>query len=725
MSRISQLGAALAKIAQMNGTPLDVVRLKAAMDAITTSDTQLTLADVQKAATFMGWPLATAMSAPDRARLPLLVELPELGWGVLTDLPGGEGMLVEVNGQRHEVEAGVRPLQVIRVALPKRSGANPNSFKVQLGLVFRRYRSTIGEAIAASFLINLLTAIVSFFSLQVYDKVIPSRSIDTLTVMMIGVLFVIVVEWTLKWARSRVMDRAVVGMDGRLSRDIFERLLKVRLDQMPGSVGSLASQLRGYEQVRNFYTASTLFSLVDLPAALIFIAIIAAVATPWLALVPLTIAVISLVVGLLFRRRVQLLATIGVKESNMKTGLLVEAVEGAETIKAAQGGWQFLSKWVDLSGAAIGNDLRMRHTNDGLAHYLAAAQQISYVSLVGLGAWFVVQGDMTMGALIASSILGGRVLSAVMQMPNLMVQHAHAKAASDGLEAIYALKGDNHGIERPLQPSLVRGNYSLQGVAYAYPDSPPAIQVGDFQVRPGERIGVIGPIGSGKSTLLKMMAGLYHPSQGRVLVDGMDIAQIGRESLARQVGYLQQDHRLFQGTLRENLLVGIPEPGDDMLQQVLAMTGLSQLVAAHPRGLELPIYEGGRGLSGGQKQLLAFTRMVLARPNVLLMDEPTASMDEGLERRCLQILSSEAFAKKTLLLVTHKPSVLVLVDRLVAVAGGRIVLDGPKDEVLAKLQQPQQKPGLAKQAGTAVVLASPNGNPTGNPGNPGSTGAQK
>lgn len=703
MKHENALGWALSRIARMRGVPLDELRLQHALGELEgQDDADVSLADMQRVTKLLGWPPPATLDAPDRAHLPLLVQTDCEGWGVLVDAAPGGGWTFEQEGALLELGPDAALLQIIRLGTPSAAQtSDQGSFALRLHHAFRAYRGTIVEAIVASFFINLLTVVMSFFSLQVYNQVIPSHSNDTLLVLMLGALLLIVWDLLMKLARSKIMARAIVGMDGSLSREIFQRLLRIRLDQMPGSVGSLAGQLRGYEQVRNFYTASTLFSVVDLPAALIFLFIIGIMATPWVAGVPLLVALVSLAVGMMFRHRVQRLATAGVRESNMKTGLLVETIEGAETIKASQGQWQFLSKWVEISSKAIQNDLKMRNTTDGFNYYLGSAQQLSYVLLVSIGAWFVVKGEMTMGALIASSILGGRVLAAVMQMPNLLVQHAHAKAAIDGIESLYTLKTDNDGVSRPLLPTRLAGNYSLQEVIFAYPDSPPALQIANLRIQAGERVGILGPIGSGKSTLLKVMTALYHPTEGRVFLDDLDVSHIAREAMSRQVGYLQQDHRLFQGTLRENLLVGMTDPGDDVLQQALQKTGLAQLVANHPRGLELPIFEGGKGLSGGQKQLVAFTRLVLSRPRIVLLDEPTASMDDALEQRCLRLLEGEDFADRTLVVVTHKPALLTLVSRLVVVAGGRVVMDGPKNEVLAHLQQPKK---LSQQSSTPTPI---------------------
>jgi ATP-binding cassette subfamily C protein LapB len=516
----------------------------------------------------------------------------------------------------------------------------------------------------------------------------------------------------MKYARSHLMDHVIVGLDNRLSREIFQRLLQLRVDQLPASVGSLASQMRGYEQVRSFYTASTLFTLVDLPLAIFFLAIIFFIGSPLVAAVPAAFALIALLIGWQARKRVNQLAAEGARMSNMKTGLLVEAVEGVETIKAGSGGWKFLSRWISVNTHTIQNDLKMRGTTEGIGYMSATVQQLSYAGLVIAGAYTVMQGTMTMGALIACSILSGRILAPVMALPGLMVQHAHAKAAMDGLEKLYTLKTDHEGIDRPLVPTQIRGHYSLEDVQFSYGSgnpmtpNPAAFAAQQLEIQPGERVGILGPIGSGKSTLLRLLSGLYHTQQGRLLIDGLDITHVSREVLSRQVGYLQQDHRLFQGTLRENLLIGLPDPGDDALQQAMERTGMSRLVASHPKGLERPIMEGGKGLSGGQRQLVAFTRLALARPAVLLLDEPTASMDDEQERRCLAVLAQEATAGKTLVIVTHKPSLLPLVNRLIVVVGSRIVLDGPRDAILEKINAANRNLSTPQAAANVQKVAA-------------------
>ena len=687
---------AVQQIAQLQGAPVDPLRLNASLAGVSTS--LPAMQQLQQVCSHMGLQAPLLIETPDRAHLPLICHAPDIGWAVVVDRdPLGQWVLVHAEGQ----DTVARDALKGRVALlrlghqddagklePSAGQAHPvKRFEDQLKQTLRQYRPALIEAALASAFLGLIAMATSMFSMQVYDRVIPTRSEYTLVILSLGVLLSILIELVMKYARSHLMDYVVVGVDSRLSREIFEQLLRLRVDQVPASVGSLAGQLRGYEQVRSFYTASTLFTLIDLPLGLLCMAVIVMVASPWVAGVPLVLGALALYLGFNIRGKVARQAVDGAAFSNMKTGRLVEAVEGLETIKAGSGGWKFLSRWIQVNSLTAQSDLRMRGSAEGVAYMSAALQQISYAALVVVGSVLVMQGQMTMGSLIACSILSGRIMAPVLSMPGLLVQRAHAAAAIQGLEKIYQLKTDNHGLQRPLVPLHVNGHYELIDVKFAYGDNPPALVVPRLEIHPGERVAILGPIGAGKSTLLRLISGLYHPSEGRVLLDGLELGHISRQVLSQKLGYLQQDHRLFQGSMRENLLIGLPDPGDDAIIAALKQTGMDRIVAAHPKGLERPIMEGGKGLSGGQKQLLAFTRLILCNPGILLLDEPTATMDDEQERRCLSVLGEQAKAGKTLVIVTHKTSILPLVTRLIVVSGSAIVLDGPRDAVLQQLNQ--------------------------------------
>jgi len=631
------------------------------------------------------------LEQPDAAFLPLLAYRTDLGWGVIdSQTPQKSWNFRQANQQVHTRAEELTLVMRIRLKedhIKQRKASFSDLLKSDLG----NYKGILAEAVIATFLINMLALAVSLFSMQVYDRVIPTRSEYTLIILASGVFLVIMFEAFMKFSRSRIMDKVVVGLDQYLSREVFQRLLKVRIDQMPGSVGSMAAQLRGYEQVRSFFTASTLFGLVDLPMTIIFVSLVAFIGSPLVAVVPVIAAVIAITMGLVARKRIDAIASEGATASYYKTGLLVEAVEGVETIKAGAGSWKFLSRWLDVMDVTIKNDLDMKHANDNLTYFTQMLQQASYVGIVIVGSFVVMQGDMTMGGLIACSILGGRVLAPVMAIPNLLVQYAHAKAAKMNIESLFALEQDNQGVAYPLSPTHIKGAYQCDGLSFNYQGNDrPAITVPQLSIKPGERIAILGPIGSGKSTLLKVLAGLYAPTEGRVLLDGLDIHQVSRETLSERLGYLQQDHRLFQGTLRENLLIGMAAPNDDVLQDTLNRTGLINLVSSHSSGLDLPISEGGKGLSGGQKQLVAFTRLLLTKPDVFLLDEPTASMDNRQEQRCLQVLRQELTKGQTFIVSTHKTALLDLVDRLIIMDNQRIIIDGPKQAVLDELRKNDQ-----------------------------------
>jgi len=691
-----QLEWAMLRMAQMQGAVADVLALRASVASLDQADAPML--QLQKVASQMGLQAPLYMDQPDRAHLPLLGHTAQLGWVVLVDCdPSGQWILVNADGQ-HSFAPTALQGQVALIKfnaqadahkLSQAMGEKPamKTFAQQLQQTLRQHRLPMIEAGLASAFIGMIALATSLFSMQVYDRVIPSRSEYTLVVLSTGVLLSILIEYAMKLARSHLMDYVVTGVDHRLSREVFQQLLSLRVDQVPSSVGSLAGQLRGYEQVRSFYTANTLFTLIDLPMSLLFLVIIALIASPLVALVPLVFGGVALFLGLRIRTQVKDLARESAALSNMRTGLLVEAVEGIETIKAGSGGWKFLSRWINYNKMTIQGDLRMRGATENVGYLSVVLQQMSYAGLVVVGSLLVMQGHMTMGALIACSILSGRILAPIMALPGLLVQHSHASAALEGLERLYTLESDNHGIQHPLVPTHIKGHYLLTDVQFAYGQNPPVIAVPRLEIKPGERIAIVGPIGAGKSTLLRMLSGMYSPQKGNISIDGLELGHISRQLLSQKIGFLQQDHRLFQGSLRENLLIGLPDPGDEVIFAAMNRTGMDRIVGSHPKGLERPIMEGGKGLSNGQKQLVAFTRLILCKPDILLLDEPTATMDDTQERQCMAVLAEEARAGKTLVIVTHKPSTLALVNRIIVVAGSSIVLDGPRDTVLQQLQQ--------------------------------------
>lgn len=697
----SALAWALTEYAQRSGASFDTMRLHVALSKV---KDQMSARDALSAVTgALGIRSALIAKEPDVVNLPLLTWHNARGWGVVIDRnPNGQWHVITPDAE-HWV-AGVELVDHTATLALQHGNGDPvvsRSFTQELRESIREHRGILGEGVFASLMLGVLTVVTSLYSMQVYDRVIPTRNGYTLAVLCGGVLIMVVIDLAVRISRARIMDTMIIGVDAKLSRQVFQRLLAVRLDHFPKSVGSLAAELRGYETVRGFYTASTLFTLADLPVSLLLLVLIAVIASPVIALVPLTAAVIGLALGFYYRKRLNVLASKSAADNYMKTGVLVETVEGIETIKSGGGNWKFLSRWMDLTGRSIHNDLQSRQASENLGYFTNTLQQVSYIGIITLGAVLAINGDITQGALIACSILGGRVMAPIAAIPGLLVQKSYADAARKGIDALYTRETDNHGVARPLTPAALFGHYRLENVGFRYSEKDPPIEIQRIDIQPGDRVAVLGRIGSGKSTLLRLLSGLYKPQAGKVLLDGLDMSQISADLLARNVGYLQQDHRLFMGTLRENLLIGLPDPPDALLRDALVKTGLIQLVANHPMGIHLPISEGGKGLSGGQRQLVAFTRILLMNPSILLLDEPTASMDDAQERQCLSVLEAHLAQadgkKRTLVVVTHRPAILPYVDKLIVMNEGKIALVGPRDAVLASLRENEQKRAAAAQ----------------------------
>ena len=647
-------------------------------------------------------PAPTWLKAPDPANTPVLLYSADGDWGLLRGVNAQQQWVTEwwdIEGQSW-VEAAKASLGGYRFAALSMSrpfqAANSRVYRMIRAEVLSHKRLLI-EGALSGVIINTVALATSFYTMQVYDRVVPIGGMQTLLVLTLGVCFAILYELFTKHVRTGIYNRLIDKVDQRLARAVYVRFLNVRLDQMPASVGGLASQMRGYETVRNVLTTITSRLLIDAPFALLFVLVIAAIAGP-LAFIPLGFFVLCLTIGWYFKARIDELAGRATAAVNYKTGLLVESVEGAESIKSGQGGWRMLSRWMSTTDESRSYETQMRNVSEHSQHLSASFQQFSYIALVASGALLVSRGELSMGGLIACSILSGRILSPLAGIPALLVQWGHAKAALKGLDAIWALEDDHAGQDQPIILEKINGNYRFEGVAIAYGEHP-ALRIADLVIRPGEKIGVLGPVGAGKTTLLRLLSGMYKPQSGRIHLDSVDLAHISKPVLAEHIGFVQQEARLFAGTLRENLTLGLLDPGDEAILNAARQTGLLEsVIAPHPKGLQREIYEGGTGLSGGQRQLVNLTRAFLRSPTIWLLDEPTASMDRNLETQVMRALKRAIQPEHTLILVTHKSEMLSMVNRLIVIANNQVVVDGARDEVLKTLQQtkPKTKP-LARE----------------------------
>lgn len=691
---------ALLRLASLQREAVDRLALQEAVAASAPQDTpQHRLAQVAR---HLQLPIARWRSGPDAADLPALVAAPDGSWGILRARNADGQWVAEWldpvarawQERQHDAFAG-HSIATLRLAQPYRVTNSP-----VLSLVLdelKTHKAKLIEGAAGGLLLAFFGLLISFYSMQVYDRVIPTGAMQTLLVLTLGIVLAIALEYAAKRLRSQVYHHIADQVDQRLARTVYLRFLSIRLDQMPASVGSLASQLRGYETVRGFLISFSSQLLVDAPFALIFLLAIAAIAGP-VAFIPLAFLVVAVLLGFWHAGRIRQLAQRSQQAANRKTGLLVESVEGAEIIKSGQGGWRMLGRWLASSDEAREIDLETRHLNEAGQYRAMALQQVAYVLLIAFGALLASRGEITMGAVIACSILSGRVLNPATQLSTQLSSWAHVKAALQGLDALWRLEGDHQGQQQPVHVENLRGSYRFEQVTMTLRGQA-ALRIPELRIRAGEKIGVLGPIGAGKTTLLRLLSGMYKPGEGRIWLDDIDLDHLSKPKLAEHIGYLPQDGRLLGGTLRDNLILGLLDPGDEAILQAARVTGLyDAVIAGHPQGLQLEISEGGGGLSGGQRQLVNLTRVFMRQPRIWLLDEPTAQLDRKLEQQVLRAFKSALRPEDTLVLVTHKPELLALVDRLIVVSRQQVVLDGSTSQVLARLKAGMPADGTNAQA---------------------------
>ena len=630
---------------------------------------------------------------------------------VLRSVLGPGRLIVEDHlGVRAELSAdAVRTGTVIELR-PQRAAdaslhadASGGALALFRAAIYRR-RRIFAEAVLGTALVSVLGLVSSLYTMQVYDRVIPSGTYSTLWVLTVGVAIAIVLELVMKQVRATMVDRACKAIDQQLSGYFFGKALAIRMDTRPSTVGTFAAQIRQFETVRNFLTSSTLFVAADLPFALLFIAFIGFIAGP-IALIPLAFLPLAALAAFMFKRSLARLTEAHVNESNQKNGLLIESIDGVESVKAASGEWKMLDRWLHLTATVAEDELQIRRRTVLSSNLTQALQQAAYVGLVAAGVVQIGRGEMTMGGLIACTIISGRALSPFAQVSSFIVQWQMTRAALKGLDQIVQLPVDGPQGEQPLIPDACQGELGLDAVRYAYPDGRLGLDVPKLQIRPGERVAVLGSVGSGKSTLIKALSGLFRPGEWRVLLDNNDMAQLAPGFLREHIGYLPQDVRLFKGTLRENLTLGLPSPSDSQVLSAARLTGLDVSIGAHPRGFGLEIAEGGRGLSGGQRQLVGLTRLLIAEPRVLLLDEPTASMDGDMEERVMAAIFGAVDPQGVVVVVTHKVRLLQHVTRVIVMDRGRVVMDGPRDAVLQAMKN-RGRPAPAAVPSSASPVVS-------------------
>lgn len=566
--------------------------------------------------------------------------------------------------------------------------SNQSALDIFVDSLKRRSRQFIESAVASA-LINVLALATSLFAMQVYDRVVPNSAFDTLTVLFVGVCISIALEALMKIVRVRLLDATGKKIELELSQKFFNKALSIRMDGRPNTVGTFASQIREFEAVKNFLTSSTLFVIADAPFALLFLAVIFSIggALGWVAMLALPI---TMLIGYVIQRPLAKLSQQHMQESSFRSGMLIESIDGAEAIKATGGEGWFSRRWFNLS-QVIGETSLKSRSYANLASTLAAlVQQVCYASTVLVGVYLISAGTLTVGALIACTILVNRVLQPVSQLAGMAVSWNGAKSALEALNDLMNRPSAGPDIDvKPVQLESFSPSLRIENLKISYGDDKLlALAIEKLEIQPGEKVAIVGASGMGKSTLLKALSGLFKPTEGRVFYSGIDMQLLEPVALRKQIAYLPQDVRLFNGTLRENLLLGLNQATDDQLMEVCNMTGVSKIIARHPRGIGMPIYEGGRGLSGGQKQMVGLSRVLLQSSGTLLLDEPTASLDQQSEVNLIRAMKKYIRPEQTLIVATHKLPILELVNRVIVIDQNKVVVDGPIDSVLKK-QAPQ------------------------------------
>ncbi|PLK47645.1 type I secretion system permease/ATPase [Uliginosibacterium sp. TH139] len=546
---------------------------------------------------------------------------------------------------------------------------------------WRLYR----DVLAAALLVNMFALAIPMYSMNVYDRVVPNHAIETLWVLSIGALLILFFDFALRSIRAFIIDTASKRVDVTLSARIMERVLGVKLAARPISVGSFASNLRAFEGVRDFIASATVTALVDLPFVLIFLLAMLWI-SPWLIL-PAVFGMLAVVAVALFSQgKMHELTETTYRASAQRNAGLIESLVGLETIKTLGAESEMQRRWerATLFIAQIG--ARTRLLSSTTMNFAQTTQQAVNIITIILGVYLLTDNQVSMGGIIAAGMLSGRALAPLGQVAGLMMQFQNARTGLNSVDSQMQLP-----VERPEEASFLhrasfRGDIEFKEVGFAYPgNEQKVLRKISFKLKAGEKVGIIGRIGSGKTTLERLILGLYEPTEGAVLIDGVDARQIDPAELRRAIGFVPQDVTLFFGSLKQNIMMGSPLASDAAVLAAAELAGVTEFANAHPQGFDMPIGERGESLSGGQRQAVAIARAVINDPPMLLLDEPTSSMDHQSEEQLKQRLRGYA-AGKTVILVTHRTSLLDLVDRLIVIDSGTIVADGPKAQVVEALQ---------------------------------------
>ena len=548
----------------------------------------------------------------------------------------------------------------------------------------KRSKKIYFDVVLASFIINLFVLASPLFTMNVYDRVVPNNAVETLWVLALGVSVVYGIDLFLKFVRSYFLEIAGKKSDIIMSSILFERVMDMKFSNKPKSVGSFASNLKEFDTVRNFFSSASLAAIVDLPFAIIFLIVTYFIGS-YIVLVPIVIMIAILCYTFFIKDPLQNAIKSTFEASAIKNGILIESLSSLETIKTLGASGHIQWNWEEATGEIANRSIKSKIITTSITTVTSFLVQLNTIAIIVLGVYMIQDTHLTMGGLIAAVMLSSRAIAPMGQVASLAANFEQTKTAYQSLSKIMQMP-----VERPEGKKFVRrnsfdGKIEFKNVSFTYPDTTKgSLDRINFVIQPGEKVGIIGKNGSGKTTLQKLILGLYSPTEGSVLIDGIDINQIDPADLRRNIGYVPQDVVLFKGTVRENIVQKAPYVDDIQIIKAAKVSGVDEYVNAHPLGFDMPVFERGDGISGGQRQSIAVARAFFLDSPIILLDEPTNSLDNTVENK-LKINLKTNTANKTMLLVTHRTSMLDLVDRLIVMDNGKILLDGPRDEVLARL----------------------------------------
>ncbi|MAM34506.1 MAG: type I secretion system permease/ATPase [Micavibrio sp.] len=544
------------------------------------------------------------------------------------------------------------------------------------------------EVFAGSAMINVFALASTIFIMNVYDRVIPNQAFETLWVLAIGVFVAFIFDFLLKNLRAMFLDVAGRRADVKISAKLFEQMLGMQLASRPSSAGVLAANMREFETIRDFFTSATMAALIDFPFTFFFLIIIAIIGGP-IVFVPLCAVPLVLLGGWILQKPMEKIIKESLHENALKNALLFETITGLEAIKtqAAEGHTQ--RKWEELTEKASKTSVKSRKVAAFALNYSVFIQQVASIGIVVAGVYLISNAVISMGALIACVILSGRAMAPLAQVAGLMTRFNQSWQSYKQLEELMRKPVERPAGKHFISMPRMEGKIEFRDVVFRYPgQTRPALQNLDFTIEPGDHVGVIGAVGSGKTTIERLLLNLYQPESGAVLVDGTDVRQIDPGDLRRNLGGVQQGEQLFYGSVRENITMGHETAPDRAVIRAAELAGVMEFLRDTETGLDTPVGERGEALSGGQRQAVAIARALLYDPPVLVLDEPTASMDPASENRLRKRLE-KITEDKTVLLITHKGAMLSIVNKLILIDRGRLVAYGPKDEVISKLQARQ------------------------------------